>query len=116
MGLPSVHGRTGAIESIVHAHRQNGAGCRWYNRGERKDKSIAEGGEFSIKEDVSVRRGRHMREYLTGYLMISPAMVLIFTFGIFPVGFALYVSLHKWRLKKGDFLGLNNYVGGVDNP
>jgi multiple sugar transport system permease protein len=42
-------------------------------------------------------------------------MVLIFTFGIFPVGFALYVSLHKWRLKKGDFLGLNNYVGGVDN-
>jgi ABC-type sugar transport system permease subunit len=63
----------------------------------------------------SGRRGRHLREYLTGYLMISPAVVLIFTFGIFPVGFALYVSLHKWRLKKGDFIGLDNYVSAVDN-
>jgi multiple sugar transport system permease protein len=47
--------------------------------------------------------------------MIFPAVLLVFVFGVFPVGFALYVSLHKWRLKKGDFLGLNNYVGGIDN-
>jgi ABC-type sugar transport system permease subunit len=60
------------------------------------------------------RRGRHLREYLTGYLMILPAAVLVFTFGIFPVGFALYVSLHKWRLKRGDFIGLTNYVNAVD--
>jgi multiple sugar transport system permease protein len=40
--------------------------------------------------------------------------VLIFTFGIFPVGFALFVSMHKWRLKRGDFLGLANYVRAVD--
>jgi multiple sugar transport system permease protein len=46
--------------------------------------------------------------------MILPATVLIFTFGIFPVGFALFVSLHKWRLKRGDFLGLANYVQAVD--
>jgi ABC-type sugar transport system permease subunit len=68
-----------------------------------------------LRRAFSGRRGRHLREYLTGYLMISPAVLLIFIFGIFPVGFALYVSLHKWRLKKGDFLGLNNYVGGADN-
>lgn len=59
------------------------------------------------------RRGRRLREYLTGYLMILPATLLIFIFGIFPVGFALYVSVHKWRLKRGDFLGLTNYVRGV---
>lgn len=63
----------------------------------------------------SGRRGRHLREYLTGYLMILPAVALIFMFGIFPVGFALYVSLHKWRLKRGDFIGLTNYTRAVDN-
>ena len=47
--------------------------------------------------------------------MVFPAVLLVFVFGIFPVGFALYVSLHKWRLKKGDFLGLDNYVGSIDN-
>ena len=56
-----------------------------------------------------------MREYLTGYLFIAPATFLIFLFGIFPVGFALYVSLYKWRLKRTDFIGLDNYVKAVDN-
>ncbi|OGO19265.1 MAG: hypothetical protein A2Z14_12910 [Chloroflexi bacterium RBG_16_48_8] len=60
------------------------------------------------------RRGRHVREYLTGYFMILPAAVLIFMFGIFPVGFALYVSLHNWRLVRGDFIGLTNFVRAVD--
>ncbi len=59
---------------------------------------------------ASGHRRRRLREYLTGYIMILPSTLLIFTFGIFPVGFALYVSLHKWRIKKGDFIGLSNYV------
>ncbi|MBS1250266.1 MAG: hypothetical protein MAG431_01859 [Chloroflexi bacterium] len=46
-----------------------------------------------------------MREYFTAYLMIAPATILVFLFGIFPVGFALFVSLHKWRIKRGDFKG-----------
>jgi len=45
--------------------------------------------------------------------MIAPATILIFIFGIFPVGFALFVSLYKWRLKRGDFIGLTNYTGAV---
>jgi len=60
-------------------------------------------------------RARHIREYLTGYLMIAPSMILIFIFGIFPVGFALYVSLHKWRIKQSGFIGLDNYVRAIDN-
>jgi ABC-type sugar transport system permease subunit len=68
-----------------------------------------------FRQTFSGRRGRNLREYLTGYLMILPSTVLIFIFGIFPVGFALYVSLHKWRLKQGDFLGLSNYVRAADN-
>jgi ABC-type sugar transport system permease subunit len=60
------------------------------------------------------RRGRHLREYLTGYFMIAPAMILLFVFGIFPVGFALYVSVHRWLTVRGDFIGLANYVRAVD--
>lgn len=47
--------------------------------------------------------------------MIAPATLLVLLFGIFPVGFALYVSMHKWRLKRGDFIGIDNYVRAVDN-
>lgn len=61
------------------------------------------------------RRIRELREYITAYLMIAPASILIFTFGIFPVGFAVFVSLHKWRLKRGDFLGMDNFVRALDN-
>jgi multiple sugar transport system permease protein len=68
-----------------------------------------------VQQTFSGRRGRRLREYLTAYAMISPAALLIFIFGIFPVGFALYVSLHKWRLKRGDFIGLENYVRAIDN-
>jgi len=47
--------------------------------------------------------------------MIAPATILIFIFGIFPVGFALFVSLHKWRLKRGDFKGMDNFIRALDN-
>lgn len=64
---------------------------------------------------LTPRRLRTWREYLTAYLMIAPAVLLIFIFGIFPVGFALYVSLHKWRLKRGDIIGLDNYTANIGN-
>ena len=63
----------------------------------------------------SGRRGREIREYFTAYLMIAPAVFLIFLFGIFPVFFALYVSIHKWQLVRGDFRGLRNYIAAIDN-
>lgn len=64
---------------------------------------------------INPRRRRQWGEYLTAYGLIAPAMLLIFLFGIFPVGFALYVSLHKWLIIRGDFRGLKNYVDIVDN-
>jgi multiple sugar transport system permease protein len=60
------------------------------------------------------KRGRDLLEYLTAYLMITPALTLIFVFGIFPVLFALYVSLHKWKIRQGPFVGLKNYVRAID--
>ncbi len=61
------------------------------------------------------RKRRRLKEALTGYLFVTPALILIFTFGIFPVAFALYVSLHKWRIIRTDFIGLGNYVKAVGN-
>ncbi|MEW5830018.1 MAG: ABC transporter permease subunit [Chloroflexota bacterium] len=66
--------------------------------------------ERSLSGWLTPRRLRHWRETLTAYLMIAPAGILIFMFGIFPVGFALFVSLHRWRLKRGDIIGLENYT------
>ncbi|MEX2160462.1 MAG: ABC transporter permease subunit [Anaerolineales bacterium] len=63
----------------------------------------------------SGRKGRDLREYLTGYGLIAPAIILIFLFGIFPVAFALYVSLHKWLILRDEFLGIGNYVAALDN-
>ena len=68
-----------------------------------------------FKRALSGRRGRNLRESLTGYLMILPSVVLIFTFGLFPVGFALYVSLHKWKIKHGPFVGLKNFASAIDS-
>lgn len=68
-----------------------------------------------IKQIFVGHRGRDLKETFTAYLFLAPALFLIFLFGLFPVGFALYVSLHKWLIVRGDFLGLANYVGAVDD-
>ncbi len=60
------------------------------------------------------RWGRRVRENLTAYLFLFPALSLIFIFGLFPVAFSLYVSLYKWRIKQDKFLGLGNYVKAMD--
>jgi ABC-type sugar transport system permease subunit len=58
----------------------------------------------------STRRGRIFRENLTAYLFILPAVAIIFVFGLFPVAFAFFVSLHRWRRFPEGYEGLNNYV------
>ena len=47
--------------------------------------------------------------------MVLPSIALIFTFGIFPVGFALYVSLHRWKITQGPFVGLRNFTSAIDS-
>ncbi|MDX2160396.1 MAG: ABC transporter permease subunit [bacterium] len=59
------------------------------------------------------RRGRVLRENLIAYLLLSPAIVLIFTFGLFPVAFAFFVSVHQWRRFPGDYVGIDQYVRGL---
>lgn len=58
---------------------------------------------------LTTRRGRTLQENFTAYLFLFPALLLVFVFGIYPVGFAFFVSLRRWRRFPGDYLGLSNY-------
>lgn len=53
--------------------------------------------------------GQRIRENITGYLFILPALLIISLFGFFPILYSIYISLFNWRLRKGPFIGLQNY-------
>ena len=51
-----------------------------------------------------------LQEQLTGYLFILPALIIILIFGIFPIGYSIYMSLFNWQVTKGPFIGDKNYL------
>ncbi|MGD8626446.1 MAG: ABC transporter permease subunit [Anaerolineae bacterium] len=62
----------------------------------------------------SGRQWRRWKEALTAYFFIFPAFLIVGLFGLFPIVFAVYVSVHRWRIKPGDFFGLGNYARAID--
>jgi multiple sugar transport system permease protein len=50
------------------------------------------------------------REALLALLFLLPSAVILGCFGFFPLLYAFYVSLHKWTLIQGPFIGFRNYV------
>ena len=54
-------------------------------------------------------RWSDLQEHLTGYLFILPAVLLVALFGLFPIGYAFYMSLRRWRVVDRGFIGLANY-------
>ena len=56
---------------------------------------------------------RTRREWLTGYAFVAPAVIVIGIFGLFPILYALYMSLYSWRVRKGPFIGMENYLRTV---
>ena len=65
--------------------------------------------EYVKTGGLSGAQKRKLKEAIAGYLFIAPATILLTVFGLFPLIFAVYISLHRWRIKKGKFLGLKNY-------
>jgi ABC-type sugar transport system permease subunit len=55
-------------------------------------------------------RWLNVRENLVGYAFVAPATILIAIFGLFPIGYALYMSLYNWQVRQGNFIGLDNYT------
>lgn len=69
-----------------------------------------------VKRKMSqIKRRQSLFENLTAYLFLLPSFIIIFTFGIFPVLFAFFISLHRWRRFPKGFRGLDNYVEALGN-
>ncbi len=64
---------------------------------------------------LNTRRGRILIENLTAYIFLAPAGCLILLFGLFPVAFAFFVSLHRWRRFPDEYVGLANYEKALGN-
>ncbi|KXK51466.1 MAG: ABC transporter permease [Chloroflexi bacterium OLB13] len=58
----------------------------------------------SAKGWLSYLRHQRTTENITGWLFVAPAVILIFIFGIFPIGYAAYMSIHTWRIRQGAIL------------
>ncbi len=52
----------------------------------------------------------YLKEQLTGYLFVLPAFIIVFVFGLFPIGYSVYMSLFNWQVTKGKFVGADNYL------
>ena len=50
-----------------------------------------------------------LRENITGLLFILPALLLVGLFGLFPIAYAFWISLHNWRIHQSRYIGLANY-------
>ncbi len=72
------------------------------------------------KTQAQVKSSRRLsrlkrRDWLTGYLFVLPSVVIIGIFGLFPIAYAFYMSLYRWRVRQGRFIGLDNYERLVGN-
>jgi multiple sugar transport system permease protein len=54
-----------------------------------------------------------VKENLTGYLFVLPSVVIIALFGFFPIGYAFYMSMYTWLVKKGGYNNFGNYKKAV---
>ncbi len=61
------------------------------------------------------KRRRRRQEAALALLFVAPATIVTFIFGIWPVIFGFFVSLHQWRARSHSFLGLDQYVRALGN-
>jgi multiple sugar transport system permease protein len=62
-------------------------------------------------------RGLRARRTRTGMVLVSPAFALVAVFVLFPLGFAIYISLTDWPLiGPYHFIGARNYSLLVHDP
>lgn len=66
-------------------------------------------GQLRSARGAVVGRAGRLHDALSAYLFLSPSLLIIAVFGIFPLFFTFSISLFKWRLTRGGFLGLGNY-------
>lgn len=62
------------------------------------------------------RSSQRMGERTLAWALLAPALLILGAFGLFPISYALYVSLHKWRLKQGAFIGFEHFERALGEP
>ncbi len=63
------------------------------------------------------RRARRIREALQAYLFLLPGTLILLLFNIFPMLYAVYISLHRWRVTRDpDSFGFSNYTKALGEP
>jgi len=74
---------------------------------------------YTPKVPSSAGRGRppwRRGEAVLGFLYILPAAVILGVFHFYPVLYAAYISVHRWRVVKQGYVGLANYKWVFSNP
>ena len=56
------------------------------------------------------------KEQLIAWGFLAPALTVLVAFGLFPIGYAFFVSLHKWRIKKEAVIGFDHYLRALGEP
>jgi multiple sugar transport system permease protein len=75
-------------------------------------------------EDISIAPARdrarthiHFQGQLpTAILLLLPALLVLSVFHFFPLLYAFYISLHRWRFVDQGYVGLQNYQSALASP
>ncbi len=62
------------------------------------------------------RTVRRIREAIQAYLFLLPGTLILLAFSLLPIGYAFYISLHRWRIRKGDYIGFANFLRALGDP
>lgn len=56
---------------------------------------------------------KRLRNLPVALPFLAPAMTILAVFHFYPVFYAFYISLHRWRIRKQAFIGLENYQSAL---
>jgi multiple sugar transport system permease protein len=73
------------------------------------------------RTDVTGQRRRlspwKRSEYITAAIFLAPGLIWFWTFSLYPLANAFWMSLHDWKIRgASEFVGLDNYVRVFQDP
>ncbi|MDI3299404.1 MAG: sugar ABC transporter permease [Bacillota bacterium] len=73
-------------------------------------------GQATLRQAGAARARRRFPRPLGAYAYLLPASLLLAAFQVYPLFYGAYVSLHRWGLVPGEFVGLANYRAVLADP
>src|SRR4051812_25894184 len=68
------------------------------------------------------RRSRGLSERRLAFFMVSPAMIVIAVVAVYPIAYAIWMSLHEYSVRVAGLsrwagpVGLRNYANALSDP